>query len=93
MGASRARLFRLVLWEALLLALCGALLARGLGYGAAWLIGAQISATSALPVPIAYLPALEGWLLVLPLLAALLAGLLPAWQAYRTDVVEKLFAQ
>lgn len=93
LGASRARLFRLVLWEALLLALVGALLARGLGYGAAWLIGAQVGAQSALPVPITFRPELEAPLLALPLLAGLLAGLLPAWQAYRTDVVEKLFGR
>lgn len=93
LGASRARLFRLVLWEAIFLALLGALLARVLGYAAAWLIGAQVSAQSALPVPVAYLPELEAPFLILPLLAALLAALLPAWQAYRTDVVEKLFGQ
>ena len=91
LGASRPRLFRLVLWEALLLALLGALVGRLLGYGAALLIAGQISAQAAIPIPVRYLPGLEAPLLALPLLFGLLAGLLPAWQAYRTDVVQKLF--
>ncbi len=91
LGASRTRIFRLVLWEALLLAQCGALVGRLLGYGGAWLIAGQIGSQAAIPIPIRYLPELEPWLLLLPLLFGLLAGLLPAWQAYRTDVVQKLF--
>ena len=91
LGASRGRIFRLVLWEALLLAQLGALVGRLLGYGGALFIAGQISSQSAIPIPIHYLSGLELWLVTLPLLFGLLAGLLPAWQAYRTDVVQKLF--
>lgn len=91
LGASRGRIFWLVLWEALLLALVGALVGRLLGYGTALLIAGQIGTEAAIPIPIRYLWGLELWLVTLPLLFGLLAGLLPAWQAYRTDVVQKLF--
>jgi len=91
LGASRTRIFRLVLWEALLLAQCGAVVGRLLGYGAALVIARQIDSQAAIPTPVRFLPELELWLLLLPLLFGLLAGLLPAWQAYRTDVVQKLF--
>ncbi len=91
LGASRGRIFRLVLWEALLLAQLGALVGRLVGYAGALFIAGQIASHSAIPVPIRYLPGLEIWLVTVPLLFGLLAGLLPAWQAYRTDVVQKLF--
>lgn len=91
LGASRGRIFRLVLWEALLLALVGTLAGRLLGYGTALLIAGQIGTEAAIPIPIRYLWGLELWLMTLPLLFGLLAGLLPAWQAYRADVVQKLF--
>lgn len=91
LGAQRNRIFRIVLWETIVTALLGALLGRLLGFGVAVLIAVRISQQSAIPVTIRYLPELEIVLWLLPLLFGLLAGLLPALQAYRMNVVEKLF--
>ena len=91
LGANRATVFRVVLFETLLTALLGAFVGRLIGYGVAMLIAAQITTQSAIPITIRYLPQVELFLSGLPLLLALVAGLLPAMQAYRTNVVEKLF--
>lgn len=91
LGANRTTVFRIVLLETVLIALGGALLGRLLGYGVATGIAAQIAAQSAIPIPIRYLPQLEPFLWGLPLLLGTVAGLLPALQAYRANVVEKLF--
>lgn len=91
LGAGQLNVFRIILLETLLTALLGALVGRGVGYLAAWLIASQIAQESAIPIPIRYLPALEPWLWYLPLGLGLIAGVLPAIQAYRVNVVEKLF--
>jgi putative ABC transport system permease protein len=91
LGANRATVFRMVLLETVLIALCGALLGRLVGYGAASMIAAQLTAQSAIPIAIRYLPELELLLWGLPLILGVMAGLLPAMQAYRANVVEKLF--
>ena len=90
-GASRRTVVLVVLVETVLIALLGALLGRVLGYAAASLIAAEITRQSAIPIQLAYLGNLEAALWLLPLALGLLAGLLPAWQAYRVNVVEKLF--
>ncbi|MBW7882670.1 MAG: ABC transporter permease [Caldilineaceae bacterium] len=90
-GANRSTVFRIVLAETIVMALLGALTGRVLGYLAAVLIGNQLALQSAIPVEIRYLPGLEPVLWLLPLALGVLAGLLPAWQAYRVNVVEKLF--
>ena len=90
-GASRHTVVLVVLVETVLVALAGALLGRLLGYGTAGLIAAAIARQSAIPIAISYLGNLEVALWLLPLALGLLAGLLPAWQAYRVNVVEKLF--
>jgi putative ABC transport system permease protein len=79
-----------VLLEALLIALSGAILGRFLGYGAAILLAGRLAGGSAVPVEIEYLPGLEPWLWLLPLGVGLLAGIIPAWQAYRADILERL---
>ncbi|MEZ4860370.1 MAG: ABC transporter permease [Caldilineaceae bacterium] len=91
LGARRVVVFRIVLFETVLTALLGALVGRLAGYGVALAIATQITAQSAIPITIRYLPQLEGLLWGLPLLLGLVAGLIPAIQAYRTNVVEKLF--
>ncbi|MGL4649332.1 MAG: hypothetical protein ACRC1H_07975, partial [Caldilineaceae bacterium] len=74
------------------MALLGTILGRMMGVGAALILADRMSDQSAIPVRIAYLPALEPWLWLAPVLLGLLAGLLPAWQTYRANVVERLFA-
>ena len=91
MGASRRTVVLVVLVETVLIALLGALLGRVLGYGTATLIASEITRQSAIPLSIAYLGSLEAALWLAPLVLGILAGLLPAWQAYRVNVVEKLF--
>jgi putative ABC transport system permease protein len=90
-GASRRTVMLVVLVETVLVAMLGALLGRLLGYGAATAIAGEISRRSAIPIVLGWLPQVEPALWLLPLALGVLAGLLPAWQAYRVNVVEKLF--
>ena len=90
LGAPPGRVAGLVLWEALWLAalasMLGLLLGHGLAHGLGWALQAQ------------GLPPVTGWIWLpaeagVPLLAAgvaALAALLPAMQAYRTDVADLL---
>lgn len=91
LGANRNTVFRIVLLETVLTALLGALLGRLIGYGVASQIAADLTAQSSIPITIRYLPQLELFLWGLPLFLGMVAGLLPALQAYRANVVEKLF--
>jgi putative ABC transport system permease protein len=90
-GAGRRTVVTVVLMETVLIALLGTLLGRLLGYATAAAIATEITRQSAIPIQIGYLGALEPLLWLLPLALGVLAGLLPAWQAYRVNVVEKLF--
>ncbi len=92
LGASRTSVFRMVLFEALLVALLGLVLGRALGQVAALAIAASITGQSAVPIPVAWLVQWEAWLWLLPLVLALLAGVLPAVLAYRINPVQKLFS-
>jgi putative ABC transport system permease protein len=90
-GAGRQTIVLVVLIEAVLIALVGAVAGRLLGYAAAGVIAAEITHRAAIPIVIEYLGSLEVALWLAPLVLGILAGLLPAWQAYRVNVVEKLF--
>jgi putative ABC transport system permease protein len=90
LGASRTSVSRVVLLEALVIALAGALLGRLMGYAAAAVLASRVAGGSAVPVEIRYLPDLEPWLWFLPLGVGLLAGAIPAWQAYRARILERL---
>jgi putative ABC transport system permease protein len=90
LGGSRVNIFRIVLFEALLLSLVGVLLGHVLGYGATALIANALSAQFAIPLPVRFLGDLTPPLVLLALGAGVVAGLLPATLAYRVDVVEKL---
>jgi len=90
LGASPARLFGLLFFEGLLLALLGALggvllghvVAAGLG---AWLAAAQQPAVSGLAFRLE-----EVWIVLGALAVGGVAALLPAWEAYCTDVSRTL---
>jgi putative ABC transport system permease protein len=90
-GASRRTVVLVVLTETVLLALFGALAGRLLGYATAHMIAGEITRRSAIPVSIGYLGQVEAALWLLPLVLGILAGVLPAWQAYRANVVQRLF--
>lgn len=91
LGARRRTLVGHVLLEGLLLASLGALLGLGLGHVAASALGAATAGTRT-PIPLTgatFLPeelALVGLVLVIGLVAALV----PAIQAYRTDIARLL---
>ncbi|MDZ4767902.1 MAG: FtsX-like permease family protein [Chloroflexota bacterium] len=91
LGADRLTIFRVVILEALLITLIGALVGRVTGYGASVAIASILSTGSSIPIPIRFLPSLEPLLWLLPIGLGLLAGIIPAVQAYRVDVIEKLF--
>jgi putative ABC transport system permease protein len=91
LGGARTTVFRMILFEALLITLIGALAGRVIGYAVAWVIAGALSASSSIPIPIRFLPDLEPLLWLLPIALGLLAGVIPAVQAYRINPVEKLF--
>ncbi|ANM29349.1 hypothetical protein ABI59_06710 [Acidobacteria bacterium Mor1] len=90
LGASRARLMIHVLLEGLLLALAGTLLGMALGHLATEILGGwtrearQMELTGALWVP------RELWLVLLAPAVGVVAALIPAIQAYRTDIARTL---
>ncbi len=90
LGAPPGRVAGLVLWEALWLAALASALGLLLGHALAHGLGWALQAQGLLPVSgLVWLPAEVG----VPLLAAgvaALAALLPAMQAYRTDVADLL---
>lgn len=90
LGASPGKLMRLVLLEALVLALAGALVGLALGHLLTEVVGAMLVAAQQPPVSGAAWQASELWLVALAAGVGLLAGLVPAWRAYRTDIATTL---
>jgi putative ABC transport system permease protein len=90
LGASRAQLFTQPLLEALLLAGAGALLGIALGHAVAEAVGRFLPEGRNMGLSgLTWLPQ-ELYVLVLALLVGLIAALLPAIQAYRTDIAAVL---
>lgn len=90
-GGSRLNVFRVVIFETLIVSISGAILGRIIGYGLAITIATVYSQQSAIPIPIRFLPELELLLWGMSLGVGLLAGIVPGIMAYRVNVVEKLF--
>ena len=86
MGASSHQLFGQLMLEGLLLAAGGALLGMVLGHGVASLMSASISSAKAIGITGFTFLAEEFYVVGLALLIGLLAALIPAIQAYRTDI-------
>ncbi len=91
LGGSRLTVFRVVIFETMLITLVGAVIGRGLGYGFAYMLAQFLEQESAIPIPIRFLPDLEPLLWAAPFGLGIAAGFLPALMAYRVNVVEKLF--
>jgi putative ABC transport system permease protein len=90
LGASPAKLMSLMLFEGLLLALIGAVLGIALGHVLTGVLGYALAQARQVTVTgMAWVNA-ELWLLVLALGVGVVAALLPAWRAYRTDVAATL---
>ncbi|MEO1290660.1 MAG: FtsX-like permease family protein, partial [Chloroflexota bacterium] len=91
LGSTRLSIFRMTIFETLLISLIGAVLGRILGYGLAMAFAYVFSIQNAIPMPVRFLWDLEAVLWVLSIGVGLLAGLIPAWMAYRVNVVDNLF--
>jgi putative ABC transport system permease protein len=90
LGASPGRLFGLLLFEGLLLSSLGALLGFILGHVFATGLGAWLEAAQQPAVTGWAFKSEEIWVLAVALAVGGLAGLIPAWRAYRTDVSRTL---
>jgi putative ABC transport system permease protein len=90
LGASRGQLFTQPLLEGLLLAGAGALLGILLGHAVAEAVGRLLPEARSMGLSgLSWLPQ-ELYVLVLALLVGVVAALLPALQAYRTDIAAVL---
>lgn len=90
LGAPPRRVATLLLTEACWLALLASVLGLALGHGLTSLLGWVLPADQAMGLTGALWVADELWVPALALGVAVLAALLPAWQAYRVDVAELL---
>ena len=86
LGARPWTLLALMLFEGAILAGLGALLGLALGHGLTELLGYALKDAQQVAVTgLIWMPQ-ELWLIGISLLVGLLAALLPAWRAYRTDI-------
>jgi putative ABC transport system permease protein len=92
LGAPPARVAALVLVQSLWLAGLGAALGLALGHGLTGLIGYELSTQRSLAITGWWWSAAEGWWMLGVLGLAALAAALPAWMAYRVDVMKQLNA-
>jgi putative ABC transport system permease protein len=90
LGASRGKLFGLLIAEGVVLALLGALIGLGLGHVLASALGAWLESQKQYPVTGLEWRAGEVWLVGMALGVGFVAALLPAWRAYRSDVSRTL---
>ena len=90
LGASRGRLFGLLMLEGFVLALAGALLGLALGHLLASVLGAWLEREHHYSISGLRWRAEELWVVGIALAVGVAAALLPAWRAYRTDVSQTL---
>ena len=90
LGASPGKLMRLVLLEAVVLALVGAAIGLVLGHLAAEAVGGMLAAEKQASITGATWLGAELWLVALAVAVGFVAGLVPAWRAYRTDIATTL---
>ena len=90
LGASPGKLFGLLMLEGAGLALLGALIGLALGHALTALLGVWLESQQQYPVTGLEWRPEELWLVGVALGVGLVAALLPAWRAYRTDVSRTL---
>ena len=90
LGGSPGRLFGLLMTEGIVLAVLGAAIGLGVGHLLAAAMGAWLESQQQYPVSGLEWRQEELWVLAVALGVGLVAALLPAWRAYRTDVSSTL---
>jgi putative ABC transport system permease protein len=90
LGASPGKLMLLMLFEGLLLAALGAALGLALGHALAEMVGLALAQARQVSITGAAWVNEELWIIALALGVGVIAALLPAWRAYRTDVAATL---
>lgn len=91
LGSQQMTIIRMILFETLMISVLGSIIGRILGYGIASFIAQNITAQATIPIPISFIPELEMILWGLALGIGLLSGVVPAFMAYRVNVIENLF--
>ncbi|MDB4679013.1 ABC transporter permease [Rhodopirellula sp.] len=92
LGARRVTVTTIIIYESLLVAVIGALVGWILAHAAVSAYSGQIEDQTGVQVGFFTTSGNEIWILPLVILLALIAALLPAWSAYRTDVGSNLSA-
>ncbi len=92
LGARRDTVTMIILFESALIAVIGGVLGWVIAHAAIWACGGRIEAHTGVSVGLFSTSSYEWTVLPLVLVLALLAGLLPALAAYRTDVGSNLAA-
>ena len=90
LGASPGKLFGLLVGEAFVLSLLGVVLGLALGHGLASALGAWLESQQHYPVTGLEWRAEEPWVAGIAVGVGVIAALVPAWRAYRTDVSRTL---
>lgn len=90
LGAPPVKLLLLLLAEGLILALAGALLGWLLGHAAVEILGRTLAQDQYLGLSGRVVAPQEAWLIAVAIGIGLLAALLPAMRAYRTDIATTL---
>lgn len=90
-GGRRVAIFRMVIFETLLITLAGALLSRFIGYAVAFGISRLLTEQTGIMIGIRFLGSIEPSLWAVTLGIASLSSLVPAVRAYRIDAAQKLF--
>ncbi|MEM0925190.1 MAG: ABC transporter permease [Planctomycetota bacterium] len=92
LGARRDTVTSVILLESFIIAMVGAIMGFLLAHVALWLFSGEIEDRTGVQIGLFTTSVYELYILPLVLALALVAGLLPAWSAYRTDVGSNLAA-
>jgi putative ABC transport system permease protein len=86
MGATRSKLMISVLLEGSFLTLTGSVAGIAAGHGAVWLFTVLVEQSQKAGITAGVFYAEEGFILLGSVLLGMICSLLPAWQAYKTDI-------